>query len=125
MEIPSAENPRFPGAGSSARGQSVPKARPKGVADGQRVNIPVPAHRVQRQILQDAAGRGLSDGRPSRKASATERGSPIRRPGDQHCREKIWRTEASTVPKPTQVGWYKHTKARERNLVKELGTMAP
>ena len=50
---------------------------------------------------------------------------PIQRPGDQHCREKIWRTEASTVPKPTQVGWYKHTKARERNLVKELGTMAP
>ena len=32
--------PRFPGAGSSARGQSAPKARPKGVADGHGVNIP-------------------------------------------------------------------------------------
>ena len=29
------------------------------------------------------------------------------------------------VPKPTQVGGYKHTKARGRNLVKELGNMAP
>ena len=29
------------------------------------------------------------------------------------------------VPKPTQVGGYKDTKARERNLVKELGNMAP
>ena len=29
------------------------------------------------------------------------------------------------VPKPTQVGGYKHTKARERNLVKELGKIAP
>ncbi len=29
------------------------------------------------------------------------------------------------VPKPTQVGGYKYTKARERNLVKELGNIAP
>ena len=29
------------------------------------------------------------------------------------------------VPKPTQVGGYKYTQARERNLVKELGNMAP
>ena len=31
----------------------------------------------------------------------------------------------SAVPKPTQVGGCKHTKARERNLVKELGNIAP
>ena len=35
--------PRFPGAGSSALGKSGPKTRPKGVADGQQVDIPVPA----------------------------------------------------------------------------------
>ena len=35
--------PRFPGAGSSALGKSGPKARPKGVVDGQLVEIPVPA----------------------------------------------------------------------------------
>ena len=35
---------RFPEEGSSAQGQSVPKARPKGVVDGKQVNIPVPEH---------------------------------------------------------------------------------
>ena len=39
--------------------------------------------------------------------------------------EKPLRTNPSAVPKPTQVGGYKHTKARERNLVKELGKIAP
>ena len=34
-------------------------------------------------------------------------------------------TACSSVPKPTQVEWYKDTKARERNLVKELGTLTP
>jgi hypothetical protein len=35
---------RFPEEGSSAQGQSVPKARPKGVVDGKQVNIPVPGY---------------------------------------------------------------------------------
>ena len=39
--IPPAENPRVPGQGDSAQGKSDPKARPKGVVDGQQVNIPV------------------------------------------------------------------------------------
>ena len=39
--------------------------------------------------------------------------------------EKSTRTNPSAVPKPTQVGGYKDTKARERNLVKELGNIAP
>ena len=34
---------RFPGEGSSALGKSGPKMRPKGVVDGQQVDIPVPA----------------------------------------------------------------------------------
>ena len=38
---PSAECPRVPGEGSSAQGKSGPKARPKGVVDGQQVDIPV------------------------------------------------------------------------------------
>ena len=36
-----AENLRVPGPGDSAQGKSDPKARPKGVVDGQQVNIPV------------------------------------------------------------------------------------
>ena len=43
---PSAESTRFPGEGQSAQGQSGPKARPKGVADGQAVNIPPPVAAV-------------------------------------------------------------------------------
>ena len=41
--VPGAERPRVPGAGSSSLGESGPKARPTGVVDGQRVDIPVPA----------------------------------------------------------------------------------
>ena len=37
-----AERPRVPGPGQSAQGESGPKARPTGVVDGQRVDIPVP-----------------------------------------------------------------------------------
>ena len=42
----SVESLRIPGEGSSARGKSGPKPRPKGVGDGQQVkyNIPVPPH---------------------------------------------------------------------------------
>ena len=39
--------------------------------------------------------------------------------------EKTIRINPPAVPKPTQVGGYKDTKARERNLVKELGKIAP
>ena len=39
--------------------------------------------------------------------------------------EKHHVTDMPAVPKPTQVGGYKDTKARERNLVKELGNIAP
>ena len=39
--------------------------------------------------------------------------------------EKHCDTETQAVPKPTQVGGYKDTKARGRNLVKELGNIAP
>ena len=39
--------------------------------------------------------------------------------------EKRRATDMPPVPKPTQVGGYKDTKARERNLVKELGNIAP
>ena len=36
------ESLRFPGEGSSAQGKSGPKLRPKGVDDGQSVEIPIP-----------------------------------------------------------------------------------
>ena len=36
------ESLRFPGEGSSTQGKSGPKLRPKGVDDGQSVEIPIP-----------------------------------------------------------------------------------
>ncbi len=41
MRITYPETLRVPPDGSSAEGESGPKARPKGVVDGQRVKIPV------------------------------------------------------------------------------------
>ncbi len=41
VSIPRTVNPRFPEDGSSALGKSGPKARPRGVVDGQQVEIPV------------------------------------------------------------------------------------
>ena len=41
MRILSTERLRFPEEGSSALGKSGPKVRPRGVADGQQVEIPV------------------------------------------------------------------------------------
>ena len=42
VRIFTVENPRFPGEGSSAQCKSGPKPRPRGVGDGQQVDIPVP-----------------------------------------------------------------------------------
>ena len=42
VRILTAESLRFPGEGSSSQGKSGPKLRPKGVGDGQQVDIPVP-----------------------------------------------------------------------------------
>ena len=42
VRIPSTVCLRVPGEGSSSQGKSGPKTRPKGVADGRRVDIPVP-----------------------------------------------------------------------------------
>ena len=41
VRIFTVENPRVPGEGLSTQGKSGPKARPKGVVDGQLVEIPV------------------------------------------------------------------------------------
>ena len=62
-------------------------------------------------------------------ARAGRRGPSLRLAAGDSMRprflEKSTRINLSAVPKPTQVGGYKDTKARGRNLVKELGNMAP
>ena len=68
-------------------------------------------------------GQWLSPGRPGRA------GRSLRFAAGDSMRprflEKSMRINPPAVPKPTQVGGYKDTKARERNLVKELGKIAP
>ena len=47
VRISTVENLRVPEEGLSSQGKSGPKARPRGVADGQQVEIPVlPSHVV-------------------------------------------------------------------------------
>jgi hypothetical protein len=54
VRIPSAENLRVPEEGSSAQGKSGPKLRPKGVGDGQQVEIPVlPPLRLSKGVTQE------------------------------------------------------------------------
>ena len=48
VRIPAVECLRFPGEGSSSQGKSGPKPRPKGVGDGQLVDIPVPIETIMK-----------------------------------------------------------------------------
>ena len=60
VRIQRTENPRIPEEGSSALGKSGPKARPKGVVDGQQVEIPVLLGGVKerrRRLVGHADGR--------------------------------------------------------------------
>ena len=50
VRIFTVENLRFPGEGSSAQGKSGPKLRPKGVGNGQQVDIPVLPSLVIREV---------------------------------------------------------------------------
>lgn len=50
MRIFTVESLRFPGEGSSTQGKSGPKLRPRGVGDGQQVEIPVLPLTVIREV---------------------------------------------------------------------------
>ena len=58
VRILAVESLRFPGEGSSAQGKSGPKERPKGVSDGQQVEIP-----ALQIYLKDARDAGVEDKR--------------------------------------------------------------
>ena len=61
VRIHAIESLRFPGEGSSAQGKSGPKVRPKGVADGQQVEIPAPPiylKNARDTVVEGKRGRG-------------------------------------------------------------------
>ena len=69
VRISSADCPRVPGEGSSAQGKSGPKVRPRGVIDGQRVDIPVPLYdRSDRILFAKESPSGPTDPASSRSA---------------------------------------------------------
>ena len=67
MRILAVESLRFPGEGSSAQGKSGPKARPKGVVDGQQVEIP-----ALQPYLKDARD-AVEEGKRGRGKTRIER----------------------------------------------------
>ena len=71
VRIHAIESLRFPGEGSSAQGKSGPKERPKGVSDGQQVDIPAPLI-----YLKDARDTGV-EGKRGRGKTRIERYSEI------------------------------------------------
>ncbi len=101
MRIAVAESPRVPAHGQSAQGEPAPKARPRGVVDGNQVNIPGP---------------GGGDGRGS-VCALIGLGMLVRRPRKQPRHE--------TVPETDTGGLVEHTEALEGTVLKELGKLPP
>ena len=100
VRILTIESLRFPGEGSSAQGKSGPKVRPKGVADGQQVEIP--ALQVYLKSVRDA---GEEDKR-GRGKTRIERYSENKVTNSQeaHWREKLVSlVYRCPYRKPTQV----------------------
>ena len=85
VRILAVESLRFPGEGSSAQGKSGPKERPKGVSDGQQVEIPAPLIH-----LKDARDTGV-EGKRGRGKTRIERYSEKKVTNFQeaHWREKL------------------------------------
>ena len=100
VRIHAIESLRFPGEGSSAQGKSGPKERPKGVSDGQQVEIPAPPI-----YLKDARDTGVEDKR-GRGKTRIERNSEIK---ETKFQEAHWREKLVVIVyrcpyrKPTQV----------------------
>src|SRR5690606_14786064 len=130
VRIPSTECLRFPEEGSSAQGQSGPKSRPKGVDDGQQVDIPVPPPRR----LSDGGTQEDRECTPLvERVQAARRGSRqirflIRRAvmGSalcakfliSHCQEKPLARREVPVPQTDTGSRGENPKVSERTLVK-------
>ena len=85
MRILAVESLRFPGEGSSAQGKSGPKERPKGVSDGQQVEIP--ALLIYLKDTRDAE----VEGKRGRGKTRTERDSEnkVTKYQEARCQEKL------------------------------------
>ena len=138
VRIPSTECLRFPEEGSSAQGKSGPKPRPKGVGDGQQVDIPVPPiHRLSDGGTQEDRVSALLDmrvqaGRPETRKipfplrlSCDGEGNRVPKFLIPHCQEKPLVRCRVPVPQTDTGRRGENPKVCERTLVKELGKMTP
>jgi len=136
VRILSPETPRVPSEGSSAKGQSGPKARPQGVADGKRVNIPVPlwvgdggrrrrgpAGEWSFPVQAFEAKTGGENAHQPRRESEGLRPRSGTRPASK--KSPNHRKLATPVPETDTGGGVENTQGRELTLSKELGKMAP
>ena len=100
VRILAVESLRFPGEGSSAQGKSGPKERPKGVSDGQQVEIP-----ALQIYLKDARDAGVEDKRGRGKTRiARYSENKVTNYQEAHWREKLVDIVCKyPYRKPTQV----------------------
>ena len=137
VEIHAAESRRVPGEGSSTQGKSGPKPRPKGVGDGQPVDIPVPQWLVTSeagtqedrhsgrlvepvQAVKGVRQENPPDATPSGDGEGIEyRSGWIVPPGKAASENDCARTETDTGRRGEK------PQARGRTLAKELGKIPP
>ena len=120
----------------------MPKPRPKGVGDGEQVNIPVPPWWRQRRQGETEKGRSagcwMSRFKPvdggCRKIRSLIQRREVMTSDSLGSREVIdpmlprnasWRAAKVTVPQTDSGGRVEYTKALERTVVKELCKLAP
>jgi hypothetical protein len=138
VRIRAAESLRFPEQGSSAQGESGPKPRPKGVGDGQPVDIPVPVWAVTSDgvtqrgrrsgplVVPVQACKGAGRQIPRHDPQARVRGKlQVPKWPNPNCPEKPLARNTLPVLQTDTGGRCEKHKARGRTLAKELGKIPP
>ena len=136
VKSPHAVSPRFPAPRSSAQGESAPKARPKGVADGKQVNIPVPGHDAmwgRRKLCSPGVGCPGSSEEACRVGKSAwlsrDANTTALRSGKLQIlcfQEKpLSFSHGETVPQTDTGGRDEYSQALERTREKELGKLTP
>ncbi len=137
MRISFTESLRFPEEGSSTQGKSGPKPRPKGVGDGQQVDIPVPPrNRLSDGVTQENRESARMEAcvqavreldwqiRPT-ISSCDGEGNIVPKFLISHCQEKPLARLQVPVPETDTGRHGEYPKVSGRTLVKELGKMTP
>src|SRR5690625_1112428 len=137
VRISFTESLRFPEEGSSSQGKSGPKLRPKGVGDGQQVDIPVPPRNClsEGETQEDTesarmdvcaqATRELDRQIRPTISSCDGEGNIVPKFLISHCQEKPLVRLQVPVPETDTGRRGENPKVSGRTLVKELGKMTP